>query len=861
MGGKAGAMVDNHAGRGRRKFGGIFRTPRRLALPAASWLVLGTLVLAAVLLAVFSPLGGSAVASSSSHTLKPYSGIVGASQKSARPAGKKDTATSLYSAAMHGRAATLSLSPEDAFGAVSAASLTRYDNNDVSLRYFGSWSGVTAGAAYGGSYAQTSSTGSSVTVNFYGTSVAWVSWKDRGYGKARLILDGVDKGTVDLYSPSTTAQVTVWTSGTLSIGYHALQIECAGTKNASSEGYAINADAFDVDGYLSDEAGSGVIGGKVTNSSGTGLANVYVTALDSQGLLVGSGISSSAGTYFIMGLPNEPVLVSTANNANYIDEWYNNVPVPGHLDGEGATWLDLGLTDARTGINFSLALGKSISGQLSFTNGVGLMNQEVDAYDLSGNLVFFGTSDDYGAYSITGLPAGQYHIRTAQSFGYIDEWYDNDPVLSDPDASSATVINISSSNATGKNFVLAAGRRILGRIEDSSSTSLADVLVRLQPISYVGASVYVWTDSGGNYSAVGLIPGQYVAYTANDQGYVDEWYDNDPAPADLAGAHANPIDVSSGDQLTINFTLDRGYTISGNVTDNTGGGALAGVDYVEVYNANGVLYAYNEVGGQYGTSYTTWALPAGTYYARTHDASGIGYIDEWYNNKWVGVYDLAGADPVTLSSSDFTGVNFGLDRMTRFEQTDLRLGWAGNWTPATSAIYSGGSFSYANTPGASVTVKFSGVKLDLIGTTAYSYAKMKVTLDGVSTFTVDLYTPTALYKQTIFSTGVLPQSDHTVTIEWTGEKNPASSNTYISLDAVEVAGSLGTALPIRPSLLSVRRWAPQPGAPRSSSTASPSRVPRPSASAGLPPPASSSIRPPRSPPPVPLTGQGRCGWR
>ena len=94
--------------------------------------------------------------------------------------------------------------------------------------------------------------------------------------------------------------------------------------------------------------------------------------------------------------------------------------------------------------------------------------------------------------------------------------------------------------------------------------------------------------------------------------------------------------------------------------------------------------------------------------------------------------------------------------------------WAGTWTPAASSLYSGGSFSYANTSGASVTINFTGVKLSLIGTTAYSYGKMKVTLDGTTTSIIDLYTPAALYKQTMYSTGLLPLGDHWVTLEWTG---------------------------------------------------------------------------------------------
>ena len=176
----------------------------------------------------------------------------------------------------------------------------------------------------------------------------------------------------------------------------------------------------------------------------------------------------------------------------------------------------------------------------------------------------------------------------------------------------------------------------------------------------------------------------------------------------------------------------------------------------------------------------------------------------WRQNVWNTGTLLAGPHTVTIAwtgekNPAAAGTYIGVDAFevvgaltagTRVEETDSHMVWAGTWTPAASSLYSGGSFSYANTSGASVTINFTGVKLSLIGTTAYSYGKMKVTLDGTTTSTIDLYTPAALYKQTMYSTGLLPLGDHWVTLEWTGEKNSLSSNAYVSLDAVDVIGWL-----------------------------------------------------------------------
>ena len=181
------------------------------------------------------------------------------------------------------------------------------------------------------------------------------------------------------------------------------------------------------------------------------------------------------------------------------------------------------------------AAGRSISGYVRDAHSNPLFDQEVDVYDLSGNLVNSMPTDGSGFYSFQGVPAGQYRVCTLNDLGYVDEWYDNHPVISDPDGSFASIVDIRTSNATGKDFALETGRtkvRVYG-----PSGALADVEVRVQP-STGGISLYAWTDSTGLYQMEGLPPGLYAANTANDQGYVDEWYNNDPAPADLFGENA-----------------------------------------------------------------------------------------------------------------------------------------------------------------------------------------------------------------------------------------------------------------------------------------------------------------------------------
>ncbi len=126
---------------------------------------------------------------------------------------------------------------------------------------------------------------------------------------------------------------------------------------------------------------------------------------------------------------------------------------------------------------------------------------------------------------------------------------------------------------------------------------------------------------------------------------------------------------------------------------------------------------------------------------------------------------------------------------TRYEQTDSHLVWAGTWALVSNASASGSSFKTANAVGAAVTVNFTGVRLSVLATKAPTYGIMKITVDGTTISTVDLYRATIAYKQTVWSSAYLTPGNHTVKLEWTGTHGSGSTNT-ISADAVDVWGVL-----------------------------------------------------------------------
>jgi hypothetical protein len=78
--------------------------------------------------------------------------------------------------------------------------------------------------------------------------VTWIDKRAAAYGRARVYLDGVDKGVVDQYSAASAFQQPLWSSGTLPSGKHTLKIVVLRSKRVASRGYAVGVDAFKVSG-------------------------------------------------------------------------------------------------------------------------------------------------------------------------------------------------------------------------------------------------------------------------------------------------------------------------------------------------------------------------------------------------------------------------------------------------------------------------------------------------------------------------------------------------------------------------------------------------------------------------------------
>jgi hypothetical protein len=117
-----------------------------------------------------------------------------------------------------------------------------FENTNPSLQ-LGGWSGTGSPNANGGFFRWSNLTNTAVTYKFNATSIKWITAKGPTMGKALVTIDGVSKGTFDLYRSSMLWNQQILFSG-LSSAAHTIVIKVTGTKHASATDYYVALDGF-----------------------------------------------------------------------------------------------------------------------------------------------------------------------------------------------------------------------------------------------------------------------------------------------------------------------------------------------------------------------------------------------------------------------------------------------------------------------------------------------------------------------------------------------------------------------------------------------------------------------------------------
>ncbi len=360
-------------------------------------------------------------------------------------------------------------------------------------------------------------------------------------------------------------------------------------------------------------------------------------------------VTGEDGSYTIENLPTGTFAVF-AEAAGYKGEFYDDaqnlleaklvsVTAPGNV----------------AGIDMSLATASAIVGRVvDAISGEPLARALVSIYGNVGprpELVFRHTLTNENGEYIAGVPPGVYLV-SAEARGYNQEYFDG--VANRREATDVKVEE--GIHTTGIDFKLDPLSSISGKVTDQvSGAPIAEALVFAFPErssndpGYPRTPHVAKTDENGLYRIEGLRSGKYFVM-AESRGYLNEFWQE---ASNLR--EATPVEVAaSGEVAHIDFTLEKGGSISGTVVSAADGSPIGGA-LVHVWQSNGDAVGRAETGRD--GAYRVSGLRPGDYLVHVE---AKGFKPVFYD----GAESRADATPVHVEASNETsGIDFKLQQL------------------------------------------------------------------------------------------------------------------------------------------------------------------------------------------------------
>ncbi|WP_240752653.1 carboxypeptidase-like regulatory domain-containing protein [Microbacterium hydrothermale] len=302
------------------------------------------------------------------------------------------------------------------------------------------------------------------------------------------------------------------------------------------------------------------LSGAVTTTGGAAVGSatvtVYRAAADGSWEWGGSANADSSGAYAMKRLTpgRYKIAVQPPSGSGLLPEYYNDKPSLAT-----ATVITLGSGSSRDATaNVSLATGTTVTGRVTYTDGTPVADTSVSLVSRSGDPRSWGTTDAKGAYSISGVAAGDLTAAVRVGGGTV---YTG--AVTTLAAAGFTRVG----GASAKIDVRVPGVTVSGVVRSSvGSKPVSGGTVALSsPRTGYGSEVAVGTD--GRYTVRGVTAGSWTAvYRAPSGGaYASTWfggvYDDDRAAFFSVGSSAMTKDLTA---------LPAGGTLSGTIAPMTG---------------------------------------------------------------------------------------------------------------------------------------------------------------------------------------------------------------------------------------------------------------------------------------------------
>jgi hypothetical protein len=411
----------------------------------------------------------------------------------------------------------------------------------------------------------------------------------------------------------------------------------------------------------------GRISGTVTHAVGGGPigAGVFVGLSDPSGTYVGgANLDSTETQYTIRGLPPGTYYANIFSPPGFFNQMYNNLTCTTNCNILQSTPIHVTAGATTANINFPLVPTTQV-GTISGTirditggaPGVVVSNLPVQLFNATGAQIAQVNTNASGVYTFPNLAVATYYLRTAGSGALINQMYSSGFCsLCNPVTSGGTPIPVTAGGTATADLNLTSGGRISGTVTNFVGGAGINPLT-VNVYNTAGVNVASGQTSGtGAYTTRALPDGTYYLKTINTLGFVDKLYDNAFCPGGgCPVVTGTPVVVAgTGTVGGKNFVLSTGGRISGNVA-GPGTPNFPTIQFgtnVQIYNDTGVFLGSSTLDGS--LNYTSFALPAGRYYART--ANSLGLIDQLYSGVACSPScTITGGTPIDVVAGATTG--------------------------------------------------------------------------------------------------------------------------------------------------------------------------------------------------------------
>lgn len=577
------------------------------------------------------------------------------------------------------------------------------------------------------------------------------------------------------------------------------------------------------------------ITGKVTNTSADPLSDIEVdlspTSSAHAGVARPAGTTDGGsttytendGTYSLAAAPGDYTLYFSDGSGTYGSGYYTDSGFT--YDSSAASKVTVTSGDV-TVKDLALPGALHIEGTVT-AGGHPAAGIEVDSSGPTSDYVY---TDVDGTYSLVAAP-GDYTIHFNDESGTYGSGYYSDSGFTYSQG-SATTVNVSTLDVTGKNVTLPTALHIKGKVTKSGGVGLPGIWVYVDGMDSGLDGNGSDTAADGTYS-VAVGPGNYIIHFYDGSGkYGNGWYST--AGFTYFSASATTVNVASADVVGKNVTLPTAVHIKGKVTKSGG----AGLQGIMVYADSAAYgnYAFTASDGTYSIS-----VAPGSYTLSFDDQSST-YGSGYYSTAGF-TYFLSSASKVTVSTADVTGKNVTLPLAVHITGRVTKSGGAGLQdveVEASNAGYdnysftaSDGTYSVPVAPG-SYTLQFwgsSGYASGYYGASGFIYgppsAASVVTVSTADATGKDVILPLAIHlsgkvtdtgdnplsgiqvvassSDRTFSRGTTTGDDGTYTLEvapdrsypvWFRDYTGSYGNGYYQTSGFTADASLATAVPV-----------------------------------------------------------------